>query len=288
MDTQLEVPDAWNGLDVSRWRGNILIFGASNSGKSSFARHLYTRLLSTHRRVGYLDADVGQSSLGPPTTMTISISGEDKEGFPPTGPSRMCFVGTNTPCGHVHTVLIALYRMLLFSIQQQVGALVVDTTGLVDPVHGGTDLKWGKVELFRPCHVVAFQGRGDLEPLLVPLRRLSGVRLHEMSVDDVVRRRSADERRAYRAARYREYFRDARRIPLPYTDLAVFPEAQFVPGRLVGLEGRDGFTLALGLVERANEQVVWLRTPWTGRRKVGALRLGDLRLDETTFQEAPA
>jgi polynucleotide 5'-hydroxyl-kinase GRC3/NOL9 len=287
MNAQPEAKSAWTALDVSNWRGNILIFGASNSGKSSFARQLYERLLSTQRRVGYLDADVGQSSLGPPTTMTIAISGEEEAAFPPTGPSRMCFVGSNTPCGHVSRVLLSLYRMLLFSIREQVEALVLDTTGLVDPIHGGTELKWGKVELFRPCRVVAFQGRGDLEPVLVPLRHLSGVRLHEMSTDNAVRRRSADERRAYRAARYREYFRDARRIPLPYTSLAVFPEARFLPGRLVGLEGRDGFTLALGVVERADEQVVWLQTPWTGRPKVAALRLGGLRLDETTFQETP-
>jgi polynucleotide 5'-kinase involved in rRNA processing len=185
----------------------------------------------------------------------------------------------------MHTVILSLYRMQLFAIQQQVGALVVDTSGLVDPLHGGTDLKWGKVELFRPCRVVAFQREGELEPILAPLRRLPGVRLYELSVTEVVRTRAQEERRAYRAARYRDYFRDAQRIPLPYSRLAVFPEPRFIPGRLIGLEGRDGFTLALGLVERVHKEMLWLRTPWSGQGRVAALRLGDLRLDERTFQE---
>ena len=288
MDTRLEIPDAWSALDVSSWRGPILIFGASNSGKSTFARYLYARLLSTRRRVGYLDADVGQSSLGPPTTIAIALhGGEDGRAFPPAGPRRICFVGSNTPRWHIHTVILILYRMQLFAIQRQAEAVVVDTSGLVDPLCGGADLKWGKVELFRPCRVVAFQREGELEPILAPLRHLPGVRLDELPVADAVRSRPQEERRAYRAAGYRDYFRDARRIPLPYDRLAVFPGPSFAPGQLVGLEGRDGFTLALGMVERADEKMLWLRTPWSGRGKITALRLGDLRLDEHTFRESP-
>jgi polynucleotide 5'-hydroxyl-kinase GRC3/NOL9 len=286
MDMQLEIPDAWNALDVSDWHGSILIVGASNSGKSTFARYLYTRLLSVHPRVGYLDADVGQSSLGTPATITMAIRhGENERSFPPTGPRRVCFVGNNTPLRHIPVILLSLYRMQLFAIQQQVDALVVDTSGLIDPLHGGTDLKWGKVELFRPCRVVAFQRKEELEPILAPLRHLSGVRLHELPVAEAVRRRAYEERCAYRAARYRDYFVDAQRIPLSYSKLAVFPEPRFLPGRLVGLEGRDGFILALGIVERADERVLWLQTPWSGRGRVAALRLGDLLLNGRTFQE---
>jgi polynucleotide 5'-hydroxyl-kinase GRC3/NOL9 len=286
MDTQLEIPDAWNALDVSGWRGSILILGASNTGKSTFARYLYTRLLSVHQQVGYLDADVGQSSLGAPATITMAIRGsEDERAFPPAGPRRVCFVGNNTPLRHIPIVLLSLYRMQLFAVHRQVDTLVVDTSGLIDPLHGGADLKWGKVELFRPCQVVAFQREEELEPILVPLRHMSGVCLYELPVAEAVRRRAYAERRAYRAARYRDYFVDAQRIPLPYTKLAVFPKPTFLPGRLVGLEGRDGFTLALGIVERADERVLWLRTPWSGQGQVAAVRLGDLLLDERTFQE---
>jgi len=283
---RLEIPDAWRALDISGWHGSVLVFGAVDSGKSTFSKYLYTRLLSYRRPVGYLDTDVGQNSLGLPTTLMLALNGESK-GFPPVGPRRMYFVGNNTPSGSMLPVLTGIYRLMLFAVQHEVEALVVDTSGLVDPASGGAALKWSKVELFRPCIVVGLQNERELEPILAPLRRRPGVRLYELPVCRAVRSRSRDERRAYRAARYRDYFGDARRIPLPYRRLAVFPDPKFTTGRLVALEGRDGFVLALGLVERADDRVVWLRTPWPAKGRVAALRLGYLRIDLDTFQDAP-
>jgi polynucleotide 5'-hydroxyl-kinase GRC3/NOL9 len=286
---ELEIPGAWHTLDVSGWRGPVLVVGANDSGKSTFARYLYTRLLEPHARVGFLDADIGQSSLGLPATISIALNQDEHEAvFPPRGARRVCFVGSNTPRGCTATILVGLYQALLFSLHAQVQAMVVDTSGFVDPASGGTRLKWAKVALFRPCTVVALQQGQELEPLLAPLRHLPRVRLVELSVCPAVRARTREERRAHRAVSYRQYFEGARRIPLPYRQLAVFPSPHFAPpGRLLALEGRDGFAVALALLERASDNAVWLRTPWSGQGRVAALRLGDLCIDDETFQDTP-
>lgn len=285
---ELKIPPAWRELDVSGWRGSIVILGASDSGKSTFARYLYARLLEHHPHVGFLDADVGQNSLGPPATLAIALNERQAEqGFPPGGPRRLRFVGNNTPRHCFLAVLAGLYRMLLFSLQAQAGALVVDTSGFVDPLYGGAELKWAKLELFRPCRVVALQRAGELEAIVAPLRAWPGVRLLELPACEAVRARSREERRAYRAASYRAYFQPAQRVPLPYRRLAVFPARRFVPGQLAALEGRDGFVLGLAVVERADDSLVWLSTPWPGQAQVAALRLGTLRIDRDTFQDAP-
>jgi len=286
------IPDTWRALDVTGWHGTILIFGASDSGKSTFARYLYGQMTAQHHRVAFIDADIGQSSFGLPATIAAGLStGRGAQVFPPGGARRMCFVGSNTPVGSVPAVLMSLYRMKRFVSRERADLVLVDTSGLIDPLHGGVDLKWAKVELFRPCTVVALAREQELEPVLSPLRDLPDVNLVELPVCDAVRPRTPEARRAYRAACYRAYFAAAQRIPLLYRQLAVFPDREFIPGRLAALEGRDGFVLALALVENASDTTVrdgavWLRTPWSGKRQVTALRLGNLHIDMETYQDA--
>lgn len=280
------IPETWRALDVTGWRSPILIFGASDSGKSTFARYLYGRLATQYGKIAFIDADIGQSSFGLPATIVAAVNqGQGDSGFPPGGARRVSFVGSNTPVGCIAAVLLGLYRMKRFALREKADMVLVDTSGLIDPVHGGTDLKWVKVELFRPCTVVALARAHELESLLSPLRHLPDVNLVELPVCDAVRPRTTEVRRAYRAACYRAYFASAQRLPLVYRHLAVFPDREFIPGRLAALEGRDGFVLALALVESASDVAVWLRTPWSGKGKVTALRLGHLRIDTETYQD---
>jgi polynucleotide 5'-hydroxyl-kinase GRC3/NOL9 len=284
----MEIPDQWRALDVASWRGPVLIFGASDSGKSTFARYLYHRLRAVHQRVAYLDGDVGQSHVGPPATLTLALSGGEAESsFPPGGPQRLWFVGSNTPKGHMLALVTGLHRLAQFAAGEGAAATVVDTTGLIDPWQGGAALKWAAVDLLRPCTIVGFQRQGELEPILGPLRRLPDLPVYTLPVAGAVRGRSREDRIAYRAARYWAYFKHAARVAFSYADLAVFPRPAFSQGRLVALEGREGFTLALGVVGQVEEGTVWLYTPWQGDEEVCALRLGDLRLDLDTFRDAP-
>ena len=47
--------------------GICLILGGSDTGKTTLAAAL-TKLLAKHQPVGIVDADIGQSHIGPPTT----------------------------------------------------------------------------------------------------------------------------------------------------------------------------------------------------------------------------
>lgn len=282
--TRIEIPDRWRELDAEAWRGPVLVLGASDTGKSTFARYLYDRLGVAHGRIGYLDGDVGQSHIGPPTTLTLALS-EDASTFPPGGPQRRWFVGSNSPTGHMLPLVTGLARLVEFAAAEGAAVTVIDTTGLVNPGQGGAALKWSLVDLLRPCTVVGFERREELEPILVPLRRLPELAVHTLPVAAAVRERSREERIAHRTAQYRDYFKHARRMSLAYADLAVFPRIAFRSGRLAALEDREGFTLALAVVDRAREGRVWFHTPWQGDEEVCALRLGDLALDLNTYKD---
>ncbi len=291
----LIVPDEWKALDVSRWRGPVLILGGPSSGKSTFGRYLYQQLLPHHKKVAYLDADVGQQDLGPPAAITVAVSGNpDESRFPPTGARRMRFVGSNTPRGHFLPLIMGLHTLQRFARRQGATTTVVDTSGFIEPNHGAAALKWAKVDMLRPCTVVALQRQRELAPILGPLRNLLGKRLHILPVVPIARERTAEERRAHRAACYRAYFQQARRVGLAYGRLAIFPMRvsayqDFTHGQLLALEDREGFALGLGILDEVHlqQRTIWLHTPWWGEGKIAALRLGKLRLNLETFEDEP-
>ncbi|RMG90108.1 MAG: hypothetical protein D6706_20165, partial [Chloroflexi bacterium] len=146
-----------------------------------------------------------------------------------------------------------------------------------------------KVELLRPCVVIGLQRDTELAPILTPLRRWPGVTVIDLPVATAVRRRSPAERRQLRAHAYQQYFQHAQRRPLAYHKLASFPHTHFQPGQLIALENKHGLTIALAVVETHFPEtgIIWIHTPWDGETAVAAIRQGKLRLDMTTWQDAP-
>lgn len=73
-DHRLDIPPTWEKINLREARGTLMVIGATDTGKSTFARYLYRQLgADPGRRVAFLDGDPGQSSLGPPATMTLAL-----------------------------------------------------------------------------------------------------------------------------------------------------------------------------------------------------------------------
>ncbi|RME37799.1 MAG: hypothetical protein D6793_03715 [Thermoflexia bacterium] len=285
--SQIEVPPAWEQLPLESLSGVLMVIGAPDTGKSTFARYLYARLCKGHERVAFVDGDVGQASLGPPTTMTLVVRRRGETNFPPDGPCFRVFVGSNSPRGHMLPTVLGLYRLVCQARELGATATVVDTTGLVAAEQGGHILKHAKVDLLKPRVVFAIQRGRELEHILVPLRRSARTRVVDLAAVPAVQPRDAVARRAHRAAAFRRYFADAAPLEVPWGQMAVFPAPVFSPGRLVALEDARGFALALGVVLEMNatRRTVSLLTPARSLEGVDAIRLGDLWLDPATGEE---
>ncbi len=284
---KIEVPPNWEQLRLDDLSGTLMVVGAPDTGKSIFARYLYRRLCAYHERVAFIDGDVGQASLGPPTTMTLVVRQSDDNGFPPDGPRVRFFVGSNTPRGHMLSTLIGVHKLARRAREMGATATVLDTTGLVSREQAGGVLKQAKVDLLEPTAVFAIQRGVELEHLLVPLRRSARTLVIDLPVAPAVRLRDIAARRAHRAAAFRQYFAGAEVLEVAWPRLAVIPVPAFSRGRLIALEDVQGFALALGIVVEADpaRRTVRLRTPVRSLEGVDALRLGSLWLDPETCCE---
>ena len=226
--SDIQSAPAWERLALSGLSGTLMVIGAPDTGKSTFARYLYLRLCAFHERVAFVDGDIGQASLGPPTTMTLVVGGGDGEEFPPPGPRYRYFVGDCSPRGHLLSTVIGVCKLVRRARELGATATVVDTTGLIDRVQAGGVLKQAKVDLLEPTAVFAIQRASELEYLLVPLRRSARARVVDLPVAPAVRSRDVAARRAHRAAMFRRYFASAGHLEVEWGRLAVFPAPTFL------------------------------------------------------------
>lgn len=294
MDHTLHIPLRWKDLDLTALGERILLLGATDSGKSTFARYLVHRLLEAGLRPAYLDCDIGQSTLGLPATMNLAVPSETlrtlEEGAPfPPQPGASFFVGSVTPRGHMLPLLVGCQRLLERAWDLGAHSVVVDTTGLIDPAQGGLALKQWKVELIRPHTVIALVKGRELEPILWPLRLAGSPRVVELPVSPEARPRDRSERIARRQRLLNRYFHGAGLLSFPLGRLPIFDLYRAAAGRLAGLQDASGFTLGLGVVEKLDRETgtLWLRTPLQDASGVASLRIGSCWLQQENAHPAP-
>lgn len=282
----LQIPSRWQHLTLEGTTGTLMVIGAPDTGKSTFARYLYLRLGEFHERVGFIDGDMGQSTLGPPTTMTLVVGRAD-DGFPPPGPRHRFFIGDKSPRGHMLPTLVGVHKLVSRAKDLGATATILDTTGLVSRTQGGGALKRAKIDLLEPSVVFALQRQRELEHLLVPLRRSGRTRLVDLPVSDAVRPRDTSARRAHRRRMFRRYFEGCNTLEVDWTRLAVLPTPSFERGQLVALEAVDGLTQEIAIIfeKDSDSPILSLKTPASSLEGVDALRVGELRLDPSTYQE---
>src|SRR5262249_12002717 len=145
-----------HALDRAARSRLALLLGAVDTGKTSLATFLANGLLSLGFRVGVVDADLGQSEIGPPTTIRLGRGTRTLTRLGDAEVVAFSFVGSTSPQGHVMATVAATQEMAHRGFALGFDRVVVDTCGLVDcPL--GLVLKQRKVEGVDPDLLIALQ-----------------------------------------------------------------------------------------------------------------------------------
>ncbi|MFQ5855836.1 MAG: Clp1/GlmU family protein, partial [Anaerolineae bacterium] len=257
--TSIQVPPEWKQLNLAQMAGTIVVIGQTDSGKSTFVRWLVSQLCRYHEHVGWLDADVGQSTLGVPTTMNLAVVSEPPTRLPP--PDATFFVGATSPRGHMLPAVVGTHKLQERARQMGASAIVVDTTGMVAQEVGGGALKHWKIALLEPATIIAIQRHGELVHILIPLVRAPGLMVHIFPVAKAVNRKSIDERVKHRREQFRRYFADAAPLTINYSQLPAYDLEQAGRQRLLAVQDRQGFTIALGVITGMSTREMTIVTP---------------------------
>lgn len=285
--SNISFPREWERINPESLEGTIMVIGESDSGKTTFARYLFLQLCRCHNSVAFLDCDVGQSTLGLPTTMNLALSSGERSVFPPKGETLSYFVGSTSPRGHMLPTVIGAHKLQKKAQELGAEAIVVDTSGLVSRAAGGGALKQWKIELLKPSVLVGLERGAELEHILWPWRWDKRVRVYDLPVSEHVIEKTRTERITHREKRFLSYFQKAHALRVAFREVVVFGIEMMAGGRLLAFQDDQGFAMALG-VARAydrNGQELAVSTPLPSPEGVSSIRFGSLKLDPATGQE---
>ncbi len=285
--SDINLPREWERIRPEALQGTIMVIGESDTGKTTLARYLFLQLCRCHSRVAFLDCDVGQSTLGLPTTMNLALSGGDWSAFPPQGDRFSYFVGATSPRGHMLPTVIGAGKLQQKAQELGAEAIVVDTTGLVSREAGGGALKQWKIELLEPWVLVGLARGPELEHILWPWRWDKRVRVYDLPVSEYVNEKPRTKRITNREEKFRRYFQMAHTLTVPFRQVVVFGIEMMAAGRLLAFQDDQGFAVALGVAkayDRKGQELI-VTTPLPSLEGVSSIRFGSLKLDPTTGQE---
>ena len=285
MAPDIVVPEEWGAVYhmlLERGSGIVYVLGAADRGKTTFCRWLSGRLSETDL-TGFLDCDIGQSTLGPPATVGLALYRGNLDAPEST---LFKFVGAVTPSGHMVQELVGALRLKEKAREEGAPFLIVDSPGwVVEPA--AQEFHVRMIDLLQPDLVIGFERGPELEGILVNFRRHPRIRIIECPVPMEVMERKRDWRRLYRFQRFSQYFENA------------VPHARFLSG--LGVHGRmpesfreeswhdllialcdaEMMVVVLGLVDRLDlvTGTLTFRAPPHDAHRVATVHVGSLQLD---------
>lgn len=221
MGHEIQIPEAWQKVadQIAQEPGIVVLLGASDTGKTTLGRFLIGAWRRRGIPVALVDGDIGQSTIGPPACVGLALFPPSAEisnlkfEIPDTPPLALRFVGATSPPGHFLPLLIGLKKLVDRAVRLQAEIVLVDTTGLV---HGpaGRALKFQKIDLLSPRHLLALQRTDELEALLSPHEKRTGLKIHRLPIAEEATNKSREARRAHRERKFQEYFQGSRPLQL--------------------------------------------------------------------------
>jgi len=271
----------WEGLleTLKQQRGTALLIGATDSGKSTITKYLVEKLIRENIKVSVVDADIGQSTLGLPGTISMKVFSNEKdiENF---RFEKMFFVGSTNPAKRISMVIDGSKSMVDFC-REKSEIIIVDTTGLISG-ETGRALKIGKIRAIKPEHIIAVRRNDELEHIL---NLIEGISIHRIRTSSLAKGRDSENRAHYRKKKFLDYFdiKEISEFLLNQNDVKFFynskpfnlREGDFKKWTIIGLN-HNADTMGLGAVVEIIDDSVIFKSPIKSLKGINRVLFGDM------------
>jgi len=209
------IPDDWKKLAERLYdKSNgfvVMVIGNIDTGKTGLLTFLANTLYLRGKKVAIIDADVGQSDIGPPTTIGLGFMEHPIIHLSEVPLYDAFFVGSVTPAGVLDRMIVGTYEMVRKAKDIGADVVLLDTTGWVGD-RGGRELKLGKISVINPDLLVLIEKfPGELNYIEKSIIRYSG-EIIRVRAAPKLKARNWEERRELRKMMYEKEFEDAREV----------------------------------------------------------------------------
>lgn len=260
----------------------IMVIGASDSGKTTLVWSV-AKFLRGYFATAVVDLDMGQSRIGPPTTIGWAIMEPDIEDWAELKVRDFYFTGTVTPLGSLLPAITGA-RLMTEGALNSAEKVIIDTTGLISEP-AGRILKHHKVDILRPDIILAIELSNELSHILDPLRLNRRPEIVNVPVSPGIRIKTQPKRGEYRFNRMMNYLKGAEeisldkdRIGIRYTRIPLRFKSEFM-NRIISLRNRSNQDIALGVIKGLTEKDIKVLTPLRDANEVSSLIIGRTVID---------
>jgi len=269
-------------------RGACLLLGGADTGKTTLASALAARIAQS-RPVAIVDADIGQSHIGPPSTVGWAVVDNPNFDLSAIEAGGIAFVGDITPVGH----LLQFTAALTHCVEQAAKlaeVILIDTPGFIAGPPANA-LWWTVQHALKPDLIIAVQRANELCDILAGLK-FCGSCVEPVESPASISVKSPQQRRRHRQRQFEIYFRDSACYNLSLADLSVQGTRdvppQNLPGRLAGLRNHKGEDVAMGVIRKWQapralcgdvDGLVVVKAPRLDTGQIRCLVVGDAQAD---------
>lgn len=205
--------DAVNKVLSVDGRVEVAVVGGIDSGKTSFCIYLTNMALSLGRKVALIDGDLGQSDIGPPGTLGLSVV--KKPIIDPFNlkPDHLVFIGITSPYKVIEQTINGLVELRNKAVSLGSDFIVINTDGWVEGDEA-VSYKCRLIERLEPNFVIALESSEILKPITDSLVNMEAEVLVSESPKNI-KKRDRETRKIIREASYKRYLRDAKVRSMP-------------------------------------------------------------------------
>lgn len=204
------IPSSWENalkeIKACRRPLTVMVMGEVDSGKTSFCTYLLNNALRMRWKTAIIDADLGQSDVGPPSTIGFSHVTKPIKDLFEIEAERAYFVGLTSPSQVINRVVHGLVELKDSVKDTDVGFLVINTDGWVSGEEA-VSYKVGLTEKVVPDVVVGIQETDELAPILTALKATKTLAI---DAPPAIKKRSREKRRVLRELAYKKYLKKAK------------------------------------------------------------------------------
>ncbi|MFA5363799.1 MAG: Clp1/GlmU family protein [Candidatus Bathyarchaeia archaeon] len=201
------VPPSWDEAAKQVFGQNlpvtVLVVGGVDSGKTSFCTYLVNQSVLNKWRTFVVDADLGQSDVGPPSTIGFALVSEPVKDLFDLSAEDAVFVGATNPSIAINKVIEGLTQLKTKILDSGADLVVINTDGWVE----GEEAAAYKVRLVNelcPNVVVGLQRADELTPILGVSNDSTVV---VMGSPELIYSRSREKRKLLRELSYKKYLK---------------------------------------------------------------------------------
>lgn len=206
----------------------VMVLGTVDSGKSSFCTYLINRILSQKRKVAILDGDLGQSDVGPPSTIAYALVSRPLIDLFNLHARNACFIGETSPSNVTEEMIRGLSALKKEIAGRDPDFLIINTDGWTEG-ECAVNYKLRLTEELNPDLIFAIQQKDELTPILNGLGKFRKITVESPAA---IGQRDREKRKSLRELGYKKYLGN--------------PKVQSLSLSWVKVEGDEPFGLSKG------------------------------------------